>query len=186
MPRPTTDFFSSALRSASSFLLESSSSAVWARSVLSGTAAGGGGGLLAADGCCSPSRSSSVFSTLVSRAISCDFRPDAGRVSSVVAYEVYISFSCHIQFCLLLNQNFEKNVQDPADPAEPSIQNPSSFCRFSCGSNHYIKEIPCSITHCSMDNHAQYSEAPYIILPELTFKGKIPQGMEHVCLKHCQ
>ena len=57
--------------------------------------------------------------------------PDQGKEDtsfiSVVAYDVYIPLSCSIQFCLLPNQNFEKNTQDPADPAEPWIQNPSGF-----------------------------------------------------------
>ena len=46
---------------------------------------------------------------------------------SVVAYDVYIPLSHPIQFCLLPNQNFEKNTRDPADPAEPWIQDPSGF-----------------------------------------------------------
>ena len=37
----------------------------------------------------------------------------------VVAYHTYISLSRPTQFCLLPNQSFEKNVQDPAYPAEP-------------------------------------------------------------------
>ena len=47
---------------------------------------------------------------------------------SVIAYGVYIRISRPIQFCLLTNQNFEKkNAQNPANPAEPSIQDPSGF-----------------------------------------------------------
>ena len=46
---------------------------------------------------------------------------------SVVTYGVYIPLSCPIKFCLLPNQNFEKNAQDPRDPAEPWIQDPSGF-----------------------------------------------------------
>ena len=38
---------------------------------------------------------------------------------SAVGYGVYISLSRPIKFCLLPNQNFEKNSQDPGDPAEP-------------------------------------------------------------------
>ena len=58
---------------------------------------------------------------------------------SVVAYGVYVFLSRPIQFCLLTNYNFEKNAQDPADPAEPWIIIRVGFCRFSWGSNHFIK-----------------------------------------------
>ena len=57
--------------------------------------------------------------------------PDQNKVDTsfifVVACSVYILLSRLIQFCLLPNQNFEKNVQDPADTAEPWIQDPSWF-----------------------------------------------------------
>ena len=46
---------------------------------------------------------------------------------SVVGYGAYIPLSRPIQFCPLTNQNFEKNAQDPAGPAEPWIQDPSVF-----------------------------------------------------------
>ena len=46
---------------------------------------------------------------------------------SVVAYSVYIPLSHPIQFCALPNQNFDKNVQDPVNPAELWIQDPSGF-----------------------------------------------------------
>ena len=46
---------------------------------------------------------------------------------SVVAYGAYIPLSRPIQFCPLPNPNFEKNAQDPADPAEPWIKDPSGF-----------------------------------------------------------
>ena len=46
---------------------------------------------------------------------------------SVVAYGSYIPLSRAIQFCPLPSQNFEKNAQDPGDPAEPWIQDPSGF-----------------------------------------------------------
>ena len=50
---------------------------------------------------------------------------------SATAYDVYIRLSRPIQFGLL-QTNFEKNAQDPADPVEPWIQDPSGFfCRFS-------------------------------------------------------
>ena len=77
-------------------------------------------------------------------------------IISVVAYGVYIPLSRPIQFCLLPSQNFDINVQDPADPAEPWMQYPSRLLPIFMG----FKEIPCLITHCSMDNQAQYSEVP--------------------------
>ena len=46
---------------------------------------------------------------------------------SVVYYGVYIPLSRPIQLCPLTNLNFEKNTQDPEDPAEPWIQDPSKF-----------------------------------------------------------
>ena len=64
---------------------------------------------------------------------------------SVVACGVYIFLSRPIQFCLLLNPNFEKNTQDPADPAEPWIQDPSGFLEISWDSNHFIKESPVTL-----------------------------------------
>ena len=45
----------------------------------------------------------------------------------VLAYGVYIPLSHPIQFCPFPKQNVEKNVQDPADPAEPWIQGPSGL-----------------------------------------------------------
>ena len=38
-------------------------------------------------------------------------------IISVVVHGVYILVSRPIQYCPLPNQNFEKNSQDPADPA---------------------------------------------------------------------
>ena len=52
---------------------------------------------------------------------------------SVAAYGVYVPLSRPLQFCPLLNQNFEKNVQDPADPAKPWIQDPSAFLQIFMG-----------------------------------------------------
>ena len=46
---------------------------------------------------------------------------------SAVSYGVYIPLSRPIQFCPLSSQNFEKNAQDPGDPVEPWIQDPSGF-----------------------------------------------------------
>ena len=46
---------------------------------------------------------------------------------SVVAYGVYIHIARPIQFCLLPNQNFEKNAENPADSEEPWIRDPSGF-----------------------------------------------------------
>ena len=68
----------------------------------------------------------------------------------------------------------------------PGSKIPVGFCRSSWGSNYFIKEIPCYITHYSMDNQAQYSGAmlkstlDHYVLTELTFKDETPQGMEHV------
>ena len=51
--------------------------------------------------------------------------PDPGQnkadtsIISAVIYGAYIPLSRPIQFCPLFSQNFEKNVKDPADPAEP-------------------------------------------------------------------
>ena len=57
--------------------------------------------------------------------------PDQNKVDTlfifVVACGIYIALSRLIQFCLLPNQNFEKNAQDPADPEEPWIQDLSLF-----------------------------------------------------------
>ena len=46
---------------------------------------------------------------------------------SAVAYVVYTPRSCPIPFYSLPSQNFEKNAQDPVDPAKPWIQDPSGF-----------------------------------------------------------
>ena len=43
---------------------------------------------------------------------------------SVVAWCVYIPLSRTNQFCPVPDQNFELNAKDPADPAEPWIQDP--------------------------------------------------------------
>ena len=45
----------------------------------------------------------------------------------VVAYGLYIPLSPPSQFCPLPNQNFETNSRDPADRAEPWIQDSSGF-----------------------------------------------------------
>ena len=47
--------------------------------------------------------------------------------TAVVAYGVYIPVSRPIQLRPLPNQNWEKNAQDLAEPAEPWIQDPSGF-----------------------------------------------------------
>ena len=92
--------------------------------------------------------------------------PDPGQnkedisIISAVTYGAYILLSRPIQFCPFPNQYFEKNSQNPADPAEPWIQDPSGFFRFSWGSNHVVKEIPCHIKRYNVDNQAQYSEVP--------------------------
>ena len=79
---------------------------------------------------------------------------------SVVAYGVYIPLLCPIQFCPLTKQNFLKNAQDPACPAEPGSRIRVGFCRFSRGSNNFIQENPCHIQSYSIDNQVQYSEVP--------------------------
>ena len=56
-----------------------------------------------------------------------DQNKEATSFISVVAYDIYIPLSRPIQFCLLPNQNFEKNAQDPGDPTKPRIQDPSGF-----------------------------------------------------------
>ena len=63
---------------------------------------------------------------------------------SVVAYDVYIPLSRPSQFCLLPNQNFEKNAQDPADPAEPWIQDPSGFLPIFMGFKSFHQRSPLS------------------------------------------
>ena len=44
---------------------------------------------------------------------------------SAVFYGVYIPLSRPIQFCTLPSQKFRENAQDPGEPAEPWIQDPS-------------------------------------------------------------
>ena len=63
---------------------------------------------------------------------------------SVVAYGVYIPLSRPIQFCPLPNQNFEKNAQDPADPAKPWIQDPSGFLPIFMGFKSFHQRNPLS------------------------------------------
>ena len=75
---------------------------------------------------------------------------------SAVAYAVYIHLSRPIQFCFLSSQNFEKNVQDPADPAIPWIQDPGGvFADFhGVQFKSFHQRNPCHITHYSIDNQA--------------------------------
>ena len=63
---------------------------------------------------------------------------------SAVAYGVYISLSRPIHFCLLPKQNFEKNTKDPADPAEPWIQEPSGFLAIFMGFKSFHQRNPLS------------------------------------------
>ena len=77
---------------------------------------------------------------------------------SVLACEFCIPLSLPIQFCPLLNQNFEKNAKDPAKIPELWIQNPKVFCRFSWSSNIFVKDKSCHIKHYTMGNQSQYSE----------------------------
>ena len=52
---------------------------------------------------------------------------------SAVTFGVYIPLSRPIHCCLIPNQNFEKNVQDPVDPAKPWIQDPSGLLSILMG-----------------------------------------------------
>ena len=61
---------------------------------------------------------------------------------SVVTYGVYIPLSRPIQFCALSNQIFEKNAQDPADPAEPWIQDPTEVLPISVGLKLFYQRNP--------------------------------------------
>ena len=61
---------------------------------------------------------------------------------SVVSYDVYIRLSRPIQFCPLTNLNFEKNAQDPGDPAEPWIQDPSGFLPIFMGFKLFHQRNP--------------------------------------------
>ena len=49
-----------------------------------------------------------------------------------------------------------KNAKDPDDTAEPWIRDPSGVLSVFMA----IKDIPCHITHYSMDNQAQHSKVP--------------------------
>ena len=44
--------------------------------------------------------------------------------------------------CLLPNQNFEKNAKDPADPAEPWIQDPSGSLPIFIGFKSFHQKSP--------------------------------------------
>ena len=94
--------------------------------------------------------------------------PDQNKVDtlfiSVVAYGVYIPLLRPIQFRLQTNKNFEKMPKNLQILMNPGSKIRVGFCRSSWGSNHFIKEIPCHITHYRMENQAQYSEAPQIIM----------------------
>ena len=63
---------------------------------------------------------------------------------SGVSYGVYIPTSRPIQICPLPNQNFEKSAQDPADPAEPWIQDPSGFLPIFMGFKSFPQRNPMS------------------------------------------
>ena len=45
----------------------------------------------------------------------------------IAAYCIYNHLTRPTQFCTLLDQNFEKNAQDPARIPEPWIQDPKRF-----------------------------------------------------------
>ena len=96
---------------------------------------------------------------------------------------VYIPLSHPIQFCPIPNQNFEKNVQDPADLAEPWIQDPSGFLPIFMGFKSFHQRNPMpykTLLHGTSDAILR-STVDHHVSPELTFKDKTPQGMEHVC-----
>ena len=63
---------------------------------------------------------------------------------SAVAYSVYIPLSRLAQFCPLPNQNFEENAEDPADPAEPRIQDPRVFLPIFKGFKSFHQRNPLS------------------------------------------
>ena len=77
------------------------------------------------------------------------FIPDPGQnkedtsIISVVVYCGYIPLSRPIQFCPLPNQNFEK-AQDPADPADPWIQDPSGVLPIFVGLKSFHQRNPLS------------------------------------------
>ena len=101
---------------------------------------------------------------------------------SVVVYGVYILLSRPIQFCPLPNQNFEKNAKDTGDPAEPWIQDPSGFLQIFMGFKSFNQKNLQSyktLLH-GQSNGLLRSTVDHCVLPELTFKDKTPQGMEHV------
>ena len=103
-------------------------------------------------------------------------------IISVVAYGVYIPLSCLIQLCPLPNQNFEKSVQDPADPAEPWIQDPSVLLSISMGfqSFHRINPLSYKASWRWQSGAKLRSTVDHHVSPELAFKDETPQGMEHV------
>ena len=53
----------------------------------------------------------------------------------VVDYGIYIHTSRPIQFCCFPNENFEKNVKEPARIPETGSRIQKGFCRFSQSSN---------------------------------------------------
>ena len=101
---------------------------------------------------------------------------------SVVVYGVYILLSRPIQFFHLANQNFEENAQDPADPAEPWIQDPSGFLpiftRFK--SFHQRNTLSYKTLERGQSGAILRSTVDHHVLLELTFEDETPQGMEHV------
>ena len=78
----------------------------------------------------------------------------------VVTYGVFITLSHPIQFCHLTNQKSRKMPKILQILRNPGSKIRVGFYRFSWGSNHVIKEIPCHIKHYIMDNQAQNSEIP--------------------------
>ena len=102
---------------------------------------------------------------------------------SVVTYGVFIHLSHPIQFCPLTNQKFEKNAQDPADPAKPWIQDPSGFLPIFMGfkSCHQRNPLSYKTLQHGQSGAILRNTVDHHVLSELPFKHKTPQGMEHVC-----
>ena len=76
---------------------------------------------------------------------------------------------------------FRENVQYPADPAEPGSKTWVGFASSQRGSNHFMKNPQSHKTLWHGQSGAIHrSTIDHHVLPELTFRDKTPQGMEHV------
>ena len=74
----------------------------------------------------------------------CDQNKEDTSFNSVVAYGVNIPHARPIQFCLLPNHFFVKNVKDPADPAEHWTKDPSGFLPIFMGFKSFHQRNPLS------------------------------------------